>query len=185
MRDSGRQTTHGFETTGPREFLLHAFALADVAQCARKEAPPHVVAPLADRQVHIDYDAVFSAGDDLAANSYDLGDAGRSIGLEIAIVPERVLIRHDDGHIPAEKLVRFVAKDRLRCGVDRLNDPLLVDADDGGGRRVDDRAVLRFAGSKGFLRGFALGNIFGEDDDPSDFACWRSPRAHLPSKPLR
>src|SRR5208337_3342457 len=75
MRESGSQATYGLGTTGPRELLLDALAPADIAQCAGEEPPPGVVAPLADRQLHVDHAAVFSTGGDLAANSYDLADA--------------------------------------------------------------------------------------------------------------
>src|SRR5271166_4316676 len=75
MRKSGGQAACGLETAGSRELLLCPLARADIAQCARKESPPGVVAPLADRQLHVNHAAVLSTGGHLAANPDDLADA--------------------------------------------------------------------------------------------------------------
>ena len=117
---------------------------ADVVQEAGKQtvtAGDH----LADRELHRKDRAVAALGLDFAADADDPLLAGAQIAGEVAVMPLAIGRGHQAADVAADHLLGAIAEHLRGGGVERLDDPGLVDGDQAVGRGIDDRAQQRVA----------------------------------------
>ena len=128
------------------ERLLDMPAVAQIMDHAGEIAPA-VGGEFTDRQVQRKGGTVLAPATHLASNADDLLDAGRLVIAEVAIMLRLVGLRHEHLHIQADQLRRVVAEQAFGRRVDALDQPAVVDGEDGGDGRFQNPPQL---GSLGF-----------------------------------
>ena len=100
------------------------------------EIAPAIRRERADRQMHGEDRARLPAPHHLPADADDLALPGLQVVADVAVVPAAKGLRHQQAHVLADELAFRVAEKLLRGGVDRANEPPVVDDDDGADSRL-------------------------------------------------
>ena len=110
--------------------LLDMLAVAEIMDHAGEVAPA-IGLELADGQVERKGRAVLAPSAHLSADTDDLLDAGCQIVGDVAIVLRLVGLRHEHLDVLADQLGRAVTEQSLGRWVDALDEPAIIDGDDG------------------------------------------------------
>ena len=148
VSDAAGQLAHGFHLLSLRQAplalsqrLLDMLAVAEIMDHAG-EVPPAIGGELADGQVERKGRAVLAPATHFSANADDLLDAGSQIVGDVAVVLGLVGLRHEHLDVLADQLRCAVAEQALGRRVCALDEPAVIDGDDGRDRRFQDAPKL-------------------------------------------
>ena len=98
-----------------------------------------------DGQFHGKYGPIFSLTDQLPVGPKNGGGVSGQVSLKIRIMFLLIRRRHQKRHISTNGFLGGIAKHLLSRMVEGLDDPALIDGDDGIGCRIHDATYSRIA----------------------------------------
>ncbi|MBS1223910.1 MAG: hypothetical protein H6R24_588 [Proteobacteria bacterium] len=132
---------------GLAQGVLDALALGDVVNHP-DEAPLARFAHLIDPQDHREGVAIPALRLKFPLDAQNVRDAGFAIAAQVVVVPLLVGRRHQHGHVPPDDLLSGITEHGLGAGVERFDQALGVDDEDGVLGGIEHPAQIRLAGGE-------------------------------------